>query len=497
MVRLRSIPVAICVSILVAVAARAQAGGGNATAQPPAGLMMPAPHENAPLADIQRFPGDGDGAYKTGKYRDLFAEQRHSAEETRAKIEKAFQQLFHGDGQEERIYFETGANENGTLAYITDWANNDARTEGMSYGMMICVELDKKREFDAIWNWAHTYMLITDPKDPSVGYFAWSMNTDGTPRSTGAAPDGEEYFTMALYFAAHRWGNGTGIYNYQAEGDKILRGMRHHPVLTGTGPFRIHPEDPPFVEPDHPWPSPNSHRMEEQAKASGKPMLAFRFPRGPREQTVGPMVDESHFMIKFVPELPDGVTDASYHLPAFYELWARWGPEEDRAFWAKAADVSRDFFNRVTGPETGLTPDRSNFDGTPVVGRDGMPTPFLSDSWRSVSNWSVDYSWWHKDAREVTLSGRIQKFLYGQGVDTFVNKYTLDGKPLSTTHSPGMVATTAVGSLAAPESAEAKAFVDALWKMQVPSGEMRYYDGLLYLMSMMHASGEFRVIEKQ
>ncbi len=70
-------------------------------------------------------------------------------QETRAKIDKAFQQLFHGDGQEERVYFETGANENGTLAYITDWANNDARTEGMSYGMMIAVELNKKREFDA------------------------------------------------------------------------------------------------------------------------------------------------------------------------------------------------------------------------------------------------------------------------------------------------------------------------------------------------------------
>jgi oligosaccharide reducing-end xylanase len=99
------------------------------------------------------------------------------------------------------------------LAYITDWANNDARTEGMSYGMMIAVQLDKKREFDAIWNWANTYMLVTDPKNPSVGYFAWSMSTDGTPRSTGAAPDGEEYFVMALYFAAHRWGNGKGIYN--------------------------------------------------------------------------------------------------------------------------------------------------------------------------------------------------------------------------------------------------------------------------------------------
>ena len=134
---------------------------------------------NAPLGDIQRFPGDGAGAYKTHDYRDLFAEQGHPAAETKAKIEKAFQQFFHGDGQEERVYFETGANENGPLAYITDWANNDARTEGMSYGMMIAVQLNHKREFDALWNWSKTYMLITDPANPSVGYFARSIATDG------------------------------------------------------------------------------------------------------------------------------------------------------------------------------------------------------------------------------------------------------------------------------------------------------------------------------
>ena len=163
------------------------------------------PHVNAPLGDIPRIPGDGNGAYKMHEYHDLFSELGHSSAESHAKIEKAFQQLFHGDGQEERIYFETGANANGPLAYITDWANNDARSEGMSYGMMIAVQLNKKREFDAIWNWANTSMLITDEKNPSVGYFAWSMNTDGTPRATGAAPDGEEYFAMALYFAAHRW----------------------------------------------------------------------------------------------------------------------------------------------------------------------------------------------------------------------------------------------------------------------------------------------------
>jgi oligosaccharide reducing-end xylanase len=207
------------------------------------------------------------------------------------------------------------------------------------------------------------------------------------------------------------------------------------------------------------------------------------------------MVDESHFMIKFVPNLPGGTTDASYHLPGFYELWARWGPVEDRAFWAMAADVSRDFFNRVTGPETGLTPDRSNFDGSPIAGRDGTPTPFSYDSWRSVSNWSVDYSWWRKDAGETVLSGKVQGFLSAQGVDKFVDRYTLDGKPLSTRHSVGMLATAAVGSLAAPDGTTAKAFVDALWDTPVPAGEQRYYDGLLYLMSLMHCSGNFRIIE--
>ena len=159
-------------------------------------------------------PQDCTGAYATGHYRNLFAEQLGvSPAAAEAKIERAFQQLFHGDGQEERVYFETGANANGTLAYITDWANNDARTEGMSYGMMIAVQLGHKREFDALWNWSKTYMQVTDPKNPSVGYFAWSFGTDGTPRSIGAAPDGEEYYAMALLFAAHRWGNGKGIYN--------------------------------------------------------------------------------------------------------------------------------------------------------------------------------------------------------------------------------------------------------------------------------------------
>jgi len=181
-------------------------------------------------------------------------------------------------------------------------------------------------------------------------------------------------------------------------------------------------------------------------------------------------------------------------LPAFYELWARWGPAEDRDFWAKAADVSRDLFWKVTGPETGLTPERNNFDGTQMKERDGKPTPFSYDSWRSASNWSVDYSWWKKDPHAMALSDRIQKFLNGEGIGKFSDRYTLDGKPLSTRHSTGMLATTAVGSLAATSGPVSKTFVEELWNAPIPAGEQRYYDGLLYLMSMLHCSGQFQII---
>ena len=349
----------------------------------------------------------------------------------------------------------------------------------MSYGMMIAVELNHKREFDALWNWANTYMLITDKGNPNVGYFAWSMNVDGTPKSDSPATDGEEYFVMALYFADHRWGSGKGIYDYKGQADRLLRLIRHHPVTTGTGPFRIHAEDAPFM------PSGRHISVGEGAAQAGS----------------GPMVDEAHAMVRFVPNYvvrdnrhPQAyeMTDASYHLPHFYELWARWGPKEDRAFWLRAAAASRAYWPKVVGAKTGLTPERSTFDAAQVMGWNGKPVGFENDSWRSVSNWSVDYAWFGKSAEEPVLSERYQGFLVGQGITTFADHYTLDGKATSQQHSVGMVAAAAVGGLAAKGS-NADAFEEALWAMAIPRDFGRYYDGLLYLMSMMHCSGTFRI----
>ena len=397
------------------------------------------------------------GAYATHSYPNLFAQQGHSPQAIDAKIQTAYRQLFHGDPQTQSVYFETGSNANGRLAYVTDWANHDVRAEGMSYGMMIAVQLGQKQVFDALWNWAMTYMYIADPHHPAHGYFAWSCKTNGTPNEETPAPDGEEYFAMALLFAGNRWPGGHGIYDYHAHAEALLHTMVHHEVQTG--PTRY----------------------------------------GPR--TVGPEVNAEQAEILFVPGvMPHPFTDPSYHLPAFYELFALWGPPEDRALWERAAATSRAFFAKTANPETGLAPDYANFDGTPHLSRFPQSGEFGYDAWRVASNWSVDWSWWHKAPMERVLSDRIQKFFATQGIAQYGPVYTLAGKPLGATpglthedHPAGLVGANAVASLAATDKHRAAQFVEALWNTPIPSGQNRYYDGMLYLMSLMHCAGQFRI----
>jgi oligosaccharide reducing-end xylanase len=393
---------------------------------------------------------NGSGAYATGKYPNLFKQQVHTESQITQKIDAAFNQLFHGDTSQ-AIYFDAGKNQNGPLAYVSDVPHFDIRSEGMSYGMMIAVQLNKKAEFDAIWNYAMSKMYVSDKDHPSEGYFSWSLKRDGTPNEETPAPDGEEYFVMSLYFASGRWGNGTGIYNYHAWADKILTTMRHHPVKSGNTRFGM--------------------------------------------RKVGSMVNEDTKMIRFVPGVERaGFTDPSYHLPAFYELWARWGPQADRSFWSAAADTSRAFFARSTNPQTGLAPDYANFDGTAFSGgRNKRSSNFSFDSWRTASNWSVDWNWWHKDAREQQLSNRIQSFFASQGMGTYGDQYTLDGKLIEARHASGLTATNAVASLAAT-GPQAIQFTNALWNQPVPQQWVeRYYDGLLYIMSMLHCSGRYQI----
>jgi endo-1,4-beta-D-glucanase Y len=107
-------------------------------------------------------------------------------------------------------------------------------------------------------------------------------------------------------------------------------------------------------------------------------------------------------------------------------------------------------------------------------------------------NWSVDWSWWAKDTRQRELSDRLQAFFESRGIATYGNRYTLDGNPIDASHSTGLVAMNAVASLAATHP-RARQFVEALWDLAPPSGHYRYYDGMLYLLALLHCGGEFRI----
>ncbi len=400
----------------------------------------------------------GSGAFATGHYRNLFAEDGHAIREIRGKVDSAFTQLFHGDPDTQAVYYSGGANSNGPLAYITDIKHHDVRTEGLSYGMIIAVQLDKKAEFDALWNWSKTFLYHASPAHPSFGFFSWQAKTNGEAMSEFVAPDGESYYAMALYFAANRWGCGRGIYNYKAEADRLLTDMRHRDEITG------------------------------------KISMLIQNKNVSQKVTAGPLFDAEHKMILFTPSTERmRFTDPSYHLPAFYELWARWGPAADRNFWLEAAAVSRDFFPLAANPVTGLAPDYAQFDGSPVTnGWNRGAANFRFDAFRTAGNWSVDWSWWAKDPRERELSDKVQAFFESKGMDTYGCQFTLDGEQLDDRHAQGLVAVNAVASLAATNP-RAKNFVEALWNTPTPDGLERYYEGLLYLMALLHCSGEFKI----
>ena len=138
--------------------------------------------------------------------------------------------------------------------------------------------------------------------------------------------------------------------------------------------------------------------------------------------------------------------------------------------------------------------DSPSFEGMPYD-MDGHEE-LRFDAWRTLSNVAVDYAWFAADPWQVEQSDRVLDFLASQGIDSYANQFTLEGSPLSSDHSTGLVSMAAVAALAAdPETG--KPFVQELWDAQIPSGKWRYYDGMLYMLGMLHVSGNFRIYAPQ
>lgn len=414
---------------------------GCAAAKPaqPAASTTPAAAPEAPSA--------AGPAYKTSVYPNLFVELLgKKPADVQARVATVYGRLFEGE-DDERVYYPVAPD----MAYILDVGSGDIRSEGMSYGMMIAVQLDKREVFDRLWKFTRTHMRHESGQ--YKGYFAWHVRAEGDPKGPlgskideNPASDGEEWFATTLLLAANRWGNG-GAVNYQAEAQAILDTMLRKHAQPGRG-------------------------------------------------EVTDMFDAATKLVVFVPDKQFAAfTDPSYHLPHFYELWARWGSKKDKPFWCAAAAASRAFLHKAANPKTGLTPDYANFDGKPNDGWSGNTghADFRYDAFRVASNVAVDHLWFARDPWQVEQSNRLLSFFDSQG-GSYSALYTLDGHAIpSHPHGVGLTGMNAAAALAATDPALRKQFVQELWTVSAPTGKWRYYDGMLYLLGMLQVSGNFRV----
>jgi len=409
-------------------------------------LIVYLAHPVIAIGQKQQTGGTNTAAFYSGKYRNIFREAGYSQEDIDKKVSKAWYDIFEGPN---RVYFEQGD----TMAYVSDIKNHDARTEGLSYGMMIAVQLDKKDVFDRIWRWSKKYLQHQD--GPSAAYFAWSIEPKALKKnSEGTASDGELYYVTSLLFASNRWGNNTGI-NYYGEARRILDAMWKK---DGTG-------------------------------------------------NIYNLINTEHKQISFTPEGNNyNWTDPSYHLPAFFEVWALYAKDGHEQFYKDCADTSRVFLQRACNEITGLTTDYTEFSGQPHATR-WAPPAFRYDSWRVPMNIAMDYAWFGKDSNwQKTYAKRFQAFLKSKGIDSFGDQFNTDGTPpefilqaggfKKLRHSIGLVATAATTEMI--NNDKNFDFVRALWKARLEPYEDGYfdpyYDGLMYLFSLMHLSGKYQLI---
>ena len=371
-------------------------------------------------------------AFETNEYRNLFAEYGYDELEIENRMKNIWETIFFGSN-EEKFYHEVGND----MGFVTDTGNNDVRTEGQSYAMMAAVQMDNKDVFDRVWKWTKTYMWMD--YGVHAGYFAWSVGLDGVKNSHGPAPDGEEFFAMALFFASNRWGDGEGIFNYSQEACDILHACLYNEY---------------------------------------------------------PMWNHKNKLIKFIPEVE--FSDPSYHVACFYDLFALWANEKDRPFWKEAAKASREYLKIACHPVTGLNAEYAEYDGTPHY-RDNHHR-FYSDSYRVALNIGLDSVWFGPDEDLSKAMERQQKFFCETNPGELNNYiYEVDGTRIDEPilHPVGLIATNAAASLATDpiETARvnARKCVEKFWNTPLRIGDRRYYDNFLYLFSFMALSGNYKI----
>lgn len=381
--------------------------------------------------DYEETEPNYNGAYYTGIYTSPFKTVLGKTdEEIQDKLDQLWDHYFKGDDNS-KVYYDKDSE-----AYIMDIANHDVRSEGMAYGMMICVQTNHKEEFDKLWNWAKNHMWRKDGEWD--GYFAWQRNESGTGGDNNCVPDAEMYFMMSLMFAANRWGDDQYREDALYIMDKMWNNLGHK------------------------------------------------------------LFNQGNYIIVFQPR--DGCnnfSDPSYDLPAYLDLLSRWA-EKDIDKWKTAVTASRDHLYKSSHYKTGLFTDYSNFDGTPhPESYNNKAEYYMYDAMRCAMNYGMDYYLFGADAtRQEEMAKHIIDFFEEDGYThaRFTWNGTIYGSDKYTQGEAGANAVACFALLGNPDYAESvKKNMELAWNVNPITGQYRYYDGLVHYLAMLHLCGSFKI----
>ena len=380
--------------------------------------------------DCEKDGSQLNGAYYTGNYESPFKTYLGKTDkEIQEKMDAMWEHYFKGDNNS-KVFFD-----NGSEGYIKDINNNDVRSEGMSYGMMIAVQTGHKEEFDKLWKWAKNHMWHKG--GDWDGYFAWQRGDNGMGGDDNCAPDGEMYFMMSLLFAANRWNDDQ----YRKDALYIMDKM---------------------------WNNPN-HKLFNQ----GNYIIVFQ-----------PLGNGNDF------------SDPSYDLPAYLELFSRWA-EKDTDKWTRAVSAARDHLYKSSNTSSGLFADYSAFNGQPQsYSYNSNSTKYMYDAMRCAMNFGMDYYLFGADStREIEMATRIINFFEKDGYKHA--RFNWDGTGADESYTQGEAGANAVAAIALRSTSgseeKIKKNLQLAWDTQLMTGQYRYYDGLVHYLAMLHLSGNFKI----
>lgn len=418
--------------------------GGNPEQQavetPPPDPTSTSTSPPSPPPPPKLIPLSGPDTYDSA-FRDVIVKDPADIE---ARVDDAYEQLFHGDPDTEAIYFEIGNDE----ATIKDlYHGGDERTEGIGLGMLYSVELGRREEFDKLWTHAKRKLRLSN--GANAGYYPSFCDTSSTTEAACVDPYGMEMFAMSLIFAHDVW-DAKSI-DYGADALELLDVMRHQEDRNG----------------------------------------------GLVDGVTNVFDAETHLVFDVPNVSAASRTRPSILMPAFYVLWSE---ATGDAFYQDAADAARDLLTSASSnsPAAGLFPQATYFDGKPVAGRD----TFAAEAYRVFPNIVLDLMWTQGSAWESSSLDRVLTFFYGLGIEKYGTEFKLDGSVVDTNREEALIA---VNGLVAARSStipleERKAFIQAVWDQATPADstkverKTRYFKGLMQLFALLVLSGKMRVL---